>query len=63
MAFMFAPSRYSSAPAIVEQLGDLADLGVEQPDRVRVGDHEDGRLVVEVGLQVLDVDQPLGGCS
>ena len=32
-------------PAIVKQPGDLADLRVEQADRVRVGDHEDGRLV------------------
>ena len=32
-------------PAIVEQPGDLADLRVEEPDRVGISDHEHGRLV------------------
>ena len=43
--------------AVVEQRGDLADLRVEQADRVRVGDHEDGGLVVELGLEVVQVDE------
>ena len=41
----------------MEQPGDLADLGVEEPDRVGVGDHEDGRLVAQLGLEVVEVDQ------
>ena len=43
--------------SIVQELGDLADLGVEQPDRVGVGDHEDGGLVVELRSEVGEVDE------
>ena len=45
-------------PAVVQQPGDLADLGVEEADRVGVGDHEDGGLVAELGLEVGEVDEP-----
>ena len=50
-------------PAVVEQLGDLADLRVEQADGVRVGDHEHGRLVAELGLEVVEVDDARNCCS
>ena len=46
-------------PAVVQEVGDRLDLRVEQADGVGVGHHEDGRLVVEVGLEVLDVHQAL----
>ena len=45
------------AAAVVQQLGDRADLRVEQAERVRVGHHEDGRLVAQLGLEVVEVDQ------
>ena len=41
----------------MEQPGDRADLRVEQADRVGVGHHEDGRLVAQLGLEVVEVDQ------
>ena len=47
-------------PSIVEQtLGDVADLRVEQADRVGVGHHEDGGLVVEVALKSSRSTRPL----
>ena len=44
-------------PAVVNQPGDLADLRVEEPDRVGVGHHEYGGLVAQLGLEVGEVDQ------
>ena len=45
-------------PPVVEQPGDLADLRVEEADRVRVGDHEHGRLVAQLGLEILESTMP-----
>ena len=45
-------------PAIMKQARDFADLGVEQADRVGVGDHEDGRLVAQLGFEVGEIDEP-----
>ena len=45
------------ASSIVDQGGDLADLGIEQTDGVGVGYHEHGRLVAQLGLEVSQVDQ------
>ena len=41
----------------MDQLGDLGDLPVEHAQRVGIGDHEHGRLVVELGGQVVQVDE------
>ena len=43
---------------IVEQCGNLADLRIEQPNRVGVGDHEHSGRVVELASEVVQVDQP-----
>ena len=40
----------------VEDPGDLLDVLVEQADRGRVRDHQPGRVLVDLGPQVLDVD-------
>ena len=44
----------------VHQLGDGRDLLVEQAERVRVGDHEHGGALVELGLEVVEIDQAAG---
>src|SRR5262249_34231444 len=44
----------------VQQIGDRADLALEQAERVRVGDHEYGRAFVELAGQVFQIDQPAG---
>ncbi len=44
----------------VHQLGDGRDLLVEQAERVRIGNHEHGRAVVELGLEVVEIDQAAG---
>ena len=60
MAFMLAPSRYTSPPASWTILRDLLDPRLEQPQRVGIGNHEHGRLVVELGGQIVDIDKALG---
>ena len=51
------PVEVEQGSAIMKQPGDLADLGIEQPEGVGVGDHEDGGVVVELGLEVVQVDE------
>jgi predicted NBD/HSP70 family sugar kinase len=41
----------------VQNLGDVADLPVEQAGGVRVCDHEGGGLVIALGTQVVEVDE------
>ena len=43
--------------AVVDQPGDLANLGVEEAGRIGVGDHEHGRLIAELGFEVVEIDQ------
>ena len=43
----------------VHELRDLLDVRVEDPERVRVGEHQAGDVLVEVGLQVVHVDAAL----
>ena len=43
----------------VDPPGDLGDLRLEHPQRVRVGDHHDGHLGVELRGQVVQIDEPL----
>ena len=59
---MFAPSRYTRPPALVDRVGDLAHLRLEDADRVRVGDHEHGDLVVEMAAEVVHVDACRPAC-
>ena len=40
----------------VDDLGDLLDVAVEHAERVRVGEHQAGDVLVGLGAQVLDVD-------
>ena len=47
------------AAPFVEQLGDRADLRVEQAERIGVGHHEDGRLVVSLALKSSRSTSPL----
>jgi hypothetical protein len=41
---------------VVDDVGDLLDRRVEQPERVRVGQHQQRDVVARLGLEVLDVD-------
>src|SRR3954452_1134067 len=43
---------------LVDDLGDLGDVLVEQPQRVRIGEHQARDVLVGLGAQVLDVDAP-----
>ena len=43
----------------MQEVGNGLDLSFEQAERVRVGDHEHGGIVAELGLQVLDIHEPL----
>ena len=47
--------------AVMDPLGDLADLAIEQSQRVRVRHHEHCQLVVQLGAQVVQVDQTAVG--
>ncbi len=47
-------------PRVADDLGDLLDVRVEDPERVRVREHEAGDRVVRLRLEVLDVDAPVG---
>ena len=40
----------------VDDLGDLLDLGLEQPERRGVGQHQAGDVLVGLGAQVVEVD-------
>ena len=40
----------------VDDLGDLLDVRVEQPERVGVGQHQAGDVVVGLRAQVVEVD-------
>jgi hypothetical protein len=43
-----------------DDLGDLLDVRVEEPERVRVGEHQAGDVVVGLRAQVVDVDAAVG---
>ena len=44
---------------VVDDVRDLLDRGVEQPERVRVGQHQAGDVVAGLRLEVVDVDAAL----
>jgi len=44
---------------VVHDVGDLRDVALEEPDRVRVGQHERGGVVADGRLKRLDVDSPV----
>ena len=44
----------------VHDLGDLGDVGVEQAERVRVGEHQAGDVGVGLRAQVVEVDAAVG---
>ena len=44
------------AAGVADHPGDLGDVLVEQAERVRVGEHQAGDLVVDLGAQVVEVD-------
>ena len=44
------------AAGVADHPGDLGDVLVEQAERVRVGEHQAGDLIVDLGAQVVDVD-------
>src|SRR5690606_10053935 len=42
------------------QLGrDIRDLSIEEPQRIRIRNHENRDAVVELGLEIRDVDESL----
>ena len=43
-------------PDAVHDAGDLLDVGVEEPERVRVREHEAGHVLVRLRAQVVEVD-------
>ena len=52
------PVEIKLGPAVVQQPGNLADLRVEEPHRVGIGDHEHGRPVAQLGPEVGQIDDP-----
>ncbi len=54
------PVEIDQPAGVVDHLGDLLDPRLELPERVRVGNHEHGRLVVELGGQIVNIDEPFG---
>ena len=55
------PVQVHQSARLVYHAGDALDLRLEPSQRVRIGDHEHGHLIVEPGGQFLDVDEALGG--
>ena len=51
------------AAVLVDGCGDVVHLGLEDADRVRVGDHEHGDLVVELAAEVVHVERAGGRAS
>jgi hypothetical protein len=47
-------------PYAVHDALDLFDVAVEQPERVRVGEHQAGHVVVGLRAQVVEVDSTVG---
>ena len=41
----------------MDQFGDLFNLMIKQAKRIRIGDHEDGGLLIDLAFQVGQVDQ------
>ena len=50
------PVVVQGAAGVVDHPADLGDVLVEQAERVRVGEHQAGDLVVDLGPQVVEVD-------
>ncbi len=44
------------AADLVDQRGDLGDVAIEDPEGVRVGQHQAGDVLVDLRTQILDVD-------
>src|SRR5262249_60374922 len=53
------PVEVDQGAVLVQQIGDGANLLLEQSEGVRVGDHEHGGALVELRLQVVEIDQAL----
>jgi len=51
----FAPS-VQQAAGVVDDVGDVLDIALEQPKRVGVREHQRGSVVADGRLQRLDVD-------
>ena len=51
--------KVDEAALLVHELGDRRDLRIEQAQRIRIGDHEDGGAVVELRVEVVEVDETL----
>ena len=54
------PVVVAQAPGVVDDLGDLQDVGVEEAQGVGVGEHEGGHIGAHGGPQGLQVHAPLG---
>ena len=44
----------------MHDLGDLGDVGVEQAERIGVGEHQAGDILVGLGAQIVQVDAAVG---
>jgi len=46
------------SPGAMHRGCDLFDLGIKEPQCIGIGEHKDGRLLIELASQILKINQP-----